>query len=76
MLRTTMWQHAFVATSAALGEPMDAIVSSLGPDQAPVAGALIDALRAESRQQRARAMAQHLAAVAADVDAMHLRLAW
>ena len=64
-----MWQLAFVATSAALGEPLDVIESSLG-EQAARARALLDVLRTEGRQARARAMAQHLAAVAADLDAM------
>ncbi len=64
-----MWQLAFVATSAALGEPLDAIESSLG-EQAAGVGVLLDVLRTEARPARARAMAQHLAAVAADLDAM------
>jgi len=67
-----MWQLAFVATSAALGEPLDAIEASLGQEAAR-AGALIEVLRTEGRQARARAMAQHLATVAADLDAMEPR---
>ncbi len=67
-----MWQHAFVATCAVLGEPIDAIVLALGDDHAARCGALFEALRSETRQVRARAMAQHLASVAADVDAMEL----
>ena len=64
-----MWQLAFVATSAALGEPLAAIESSLD-EQAARAGALLDVLRTEGREARARAMAQHLAAVASDLGAM------
>ncbi len=67
-----MWQQVFVAMSAMLGEPVDEIVAALGDEHAARCGALLEALRAESRQVRARAMAQHLAAVAADVDAMEL----
>ncbi len=67
-----MWQHTFVAMSAVLGEPVDEIVSALGDEHAARCGALLEALRTESRQVRARTMAQHLASVAADVEAMEL----
>ena len=64
-----MWQNAFVAMSVAMGEPLDDALAALGEDAESVA-ALASALRSESREKRARAMAQHLAALAADLDAM------
>jgi len=63
------WQHAFLATSAALGEPIDDAVAALG-DEAKIAGALEATLRTGTREARARAIAQHLAPIAAELDAM------
>ncbi len=64
-----MWQNAFVAMSVAMGESLDDALAALGDDAQSVA-ALASALRSESREKRARAMAQHLATLAADLDAM------
>jgi hypothetical protein len=63
-----MWRRAFVATGVALGEPLDDIVMGLG--DAGDAARLIATLRSESRETRARAVAEQLALIAADVDAL------
>lgn len=67
-----MWQNAFVALSVAMGESLDDALAALGDDARQVA-ALESALRTESREKRARALAQHLAAVAAELDAMEAK---
>ncbi len=63
------WQHVFLATSAAIGETIDDAVAALG-DEAKIAGALESTLRTGTREARARAIAQHLAPVAAELEAM------
>lgn len=62
------WQHAFVATSVALGVSVDDAASAL-EDPHPVEG-LIHSLKMGTREARARAIAQHLAPVAAEIEAM------
>ncbi len=64
-----MWETAFVAMSVAIGESLDHVQAALGESRA---APLIQALRDESREKRARAIAQHLAPIAADIDAMEL----
>jgi hypothetical protein len=63
-----MWQTAFVAMSVTLGESVDDALAALG-DHASAAGALAQRLRSESRETRARALAEHLAPIAADIEA-------
>ena len=62
------WQHAFLATSAALGIPIDDALAAVD-DPSPVE-ALASALKTGTREARARVMAQHLAPVATELDAM------
>lgn len=66
-----MWETAFIAMSVAIGETLDDAQAALG-ESASRAAPLIQALRDESREKRARAIAQHLAPIAADIDAMEL----
>ncbi len=66
-----MWQLAFVATSIALGESLDDALRALD-DEAISRHPFIKALRSESRETRARALAEHLAPIAADVEASEL----
>ena len=63
------WQLAFLATSVAIGESVDQAVAALG-DEKTRAAALEATLRSGAREARARAMAQHLAPVVAELDAM------
>jgi len=63
------WQLAFLATSVASGESVDQAVGALGDEKAR-ASALEATLRTGTREARARAMAQHLAPVVAELDAM------
>ncbi|HEY1958728.1 MAG TPA: hypothetical protein VGH28_24100 [Polyangiaceae bacterium] len=63
------WQLAFVATSVALGETVDGAVAALGDDKLRTA-ALETLLRTGTREARARALAQQLAPVVAELDAM------
>jgi hypothetical protein len=62
------WQHAFVATSVALGVSVDDAVSAL--DEPHVVEALVHLLKMGTREARARAIAQHLAPVATELEAM------
>ncbi len=63
------WQHAFVATSVAIGESLDDALAALG-DEGKIAGALEATLRTGTREARARALAQNLAPVLAELEAM------
>lgn len=63
------WQLAFLATSVAIGETVDDAVSALGDEKARAA-ALEATLRTGAREARARALAQQLAPVVAEIDAM------
>jgi hypothetical protein len=67
------WETAFVAVSAALGEPYDRAIDALGDAGAIRAGEIVHALRASRRSARARALANALASVAREIDAMALR---
>ena len=62
------WQDAFVATSVAIGVSVDDAASAL--DDPHVVEALVHLLKTGTREARARAIAQHLAPVAAELDAM------
>jgi hypothetical protein len=62
------WQHAFVATSVAIGLSVDDAVSAL--DDPHVVEGLVDLLKTGTREARARAIAQHLATVATELESM------
>jgi hypothetical protein len=62
------WQNAFIATSVAIGVSVDDAASAL--DDPHVVEGLIHLLKMGTREGRARAIAQHLAPVAAELDAM------
>jgi hypothetical protein len=66
------WETAFVATSALLGEPLEAIVLALGPSAEP-ARSLIGALQSPSREIRARALARGVAEAIVAVESSRLR---
>ncbi len=68
-----MWQRAFVATSMALGEPLEAATSALSPVDGALIKDFVAALQVESRRARAQAMARELAVVAAAVEEAELR---
>jgi hypothetical protein len=67
-----MWQHAFVAMSLALGEQLDPTVECLGDANGEPVTALIQGLRNESRQARATLLAEHLAPIAAHIEALEV----
>ena len=62
------WQHAFIATSVAIGVSVDDAASGL--DDPHAVEGLIHLLKMGTREARARAIAQHLAPVAAELEAM------
>ena len=62
------WQHAFVATSVAIGVSVDDAVAAL--EDASVVGSLVNTLKTGTREARARAIAQHLAPIATEIEAM------
>jgi hypothetical protein len=62
------WQDAFLATSVAIGVSVDDALEAL--NETDSTASLARTLRTASREARARAMAQHLASVAAELDAM------
>ena len=64
-----MWQTAFVAMSLAVKESLDDVLAALGDPPAAV-GTLAVRLRSESREERARAIAEHLAPIASDIEAL------
>ena len=64
----SQWQHAFVATSVAIGVPVDDAAAAL--EDASTVGSLVATLKTGTREARARAIAQHLAPVAAELEAM------
>jgi len=66
------WGPAYLAVSAALGEPLEGAVASLGDEGAAQAAGLLKAMRSPSRDVRARALAQALEPLAVAVDAMSL----
>ena len=63
------WQLAFVATSVALRESVDAAMDALG-DERHRAAALETTLRNGTREARARAIAHELAPVVTALEAM------
>lgn len=66
------WERAYVAISAAIGEPMEDVVASLDEPGRLRAGALPAALASKDRATAARLLAEALLEIAKDVDAMAL----
>jgi hypothetical protein len=66
----TDWQPAFIAVSALVGEPLDAISLVLGGGEAQEK--LLQSLRAPSRETRAVAMARIASEVAIALDRLRL----
>jgi len=66
------WERAYVAISAALGEPMEQALSSLDEGSTRRAGNLPGALASGDRAAAARVLADALLDIARDVDAMAL----
>jgi hypothetical protein len=66
------WEPAFVAVSVAIGEPVDAVLRAAGDAGMLHAGELVRALRAPSRESRARALARVLTEVALESEAWRL----
>jgi hypothetical protein len=66
------WEPAFLAVSAAVGEPLEAASRALGDDGAIHAAHLLRRLGAASRDARARSLARALSDVAVEIDAMRL----
>ena len=64
----SQWQNAFVATSVALGVSVDDAASSL--EEPHIVEGLVHLLKMGTREARARAIAQHLAPVASELEAM------
>jgi hypothetical protein len=62
------WQHAFVATSLAIGVSVDDAMSAL--DDPHAVEPFASTLKTGTREARARAIAQQLAPVAAELEAM------
>ncbi len=73
MPESSGWEGAFVAVSAALGEPREAVHAALGEAGAARAAEIARALQSPSRGARARVIAEVLGALARDVDALRLR---
>jgi hypothetical protein len=63
------WQTTFVAVSVLLGEPPDAIAEALDERGLADASAALRAMTSGARDDRARALARALSAVALAVDA-------
>jgi hypothetical protein len=72
-LGSLVWQEAFVAVSAVLGEPLEASISALGEVASMRVAALVSGLRSPSRSARAEAMARAATEVARDLERMRLR---
>ena len=64
----SQWQHAFVATSVALGVSVDDALGAL--DDPRAVESFASTLKSGTREARARAIAQHLAPVASELEAM------
>lgn len=71
---STSWTTAYIATSALLGEPLDAAAAAIAPMEAlsPPASALVGILRSGSREVRAQALARALSEVVLALDAARL----
>lgn len=68
----TRWEIAFVAVSALLDEPLEAIVEALDDTGRAIASETLRALASNTREERARALARALSEVAVAVDALRL----
>jgi hypothetical protein len=66
-----MWQLSFVAMSVTLGEPLEAALITLGHESVTTSQLVVD-IRSQNREARARALAEHLAPIAAEVEALEL----
>jgi hypothetical protein len=66
-----MWQLPFLAMSVTLGESLEDALRALG-DEAVNVSTLVTALQSDSREKRARALAEHLAPIAASAAALEL----
>ena len=69
------WEGAFVAVSALLGEPLEAIAGALDDEGRARAGDTLRALASKSREARdgrARAIARAVSEVALAIDALRL----
>ena len=65
-----MWQQAYIAMSLAVGEPLDGALGAL--DDWARAVPLVNALRSDSREARARALAAELAIIATDIEGLEV----
>jgi hypothetical protein len=68
------WQSSFVAMGLAVGEPLEGLIGSLDENEVARLAPLLTALRSDSREVRARAMAEPLAAIVE--DALALEVVW
>jgi hypothetical protein len=66
------WESSFLAVSALIGEPLEAVLSALGEPTTPDARDVERALRSPSREARAGAIARAVSWAALDVDAAGL----
>jgi len=66
------WQPAFVAVGVLLGDAPDDALAALGAEAAPEAEALVRALKAPSREARARHLAGAIASVVAELEGARL----
>lgn len=69
---STRWEPAFVAVSAVLGEPREESIAAIGDAGVVHAAEIVRALRSESREARARAIARSLSEVAVAIEAARL----
>ena len=69
---TREWEAAFFAVGAALAEPLESSIASIGEPTTSEGADLVRALRSHSREQRARAIARIAAQVALEVEATAL----
>ncbi len=66
------WQPAFVAMGVLLGDAPDDALAALGDAPAPEAQALARALKAPSREARARQLAAAIAGIVAEIEEARL----
>ncbi len=64
------WEAAFIAVSAIVSEPPEAVAGALGEAGMARAADLVRALGAASKEARARALARAVSEVALAIDAM------
>jgi hypothetical protein len=67
------WERAYVAVSAALGEPLADALGSLEDDGIARAAPLPEALRSGDKSTQAQALAESLLELAREIDAGALR---